>query len=160
METQIWVTWENAAASLFNGASSSWLSRKHNTKQLEGSGWPLIRQRTLKTSFLQQLLLSLLSAKKSYGWEHSWLSELLLLSQPLRPSVKSKLVSRLLGEENKNADKKGPEKEPGTCTYFCVQMTFSHTAELIKKTKMYDPKCVTSTLQQDKPVLGQDLREL
>ena len=41
--------------------------------------------------------------RKSHDWEYLGLSELLLLPQPLRLSVKSRLVSRPLGEENKNS---------------------------------------------------------
>lgn len=50
-------------------------------------------------------------------------------------SVSGKLVSRLWSEKNKNSNKKSPEKEPRTCTHFCIQMTFSGTAELIRKAR-------------------------
>lgn len=93
--------------------------------------------------------------RKSHDWEYLGLSELLLLPQPLRLSVKSRLVSRPLGEENKNSDKRGSENEPRTCTHFCIPMTSPGIAEQIKKNKMHDPKWVTSDLQKDRPVLGQ-----
>lgn len=49
--------------------------------------------------------------------------------------VNRKLVSRLLGEKNKNSNKKRPEKEPRTCSHFCIETTVSGFAELMKKAR-------------------------
>lgn len=36
---------------------------------------------------------------------------------------------------------KGPEEEPGTCSWFCIQMTFSDVAELIIKGETRKQNC-------------------
>lgn len=52
---------------------------------------------------------------------------------------------------------KGPEEEPGTCTWFCIQTTFSDVAELIIKGETRKQKCTHIALQTDKPGHGREL---
>lgn len=132
LATGIWVTWESAAAKLFNSVSSSWLSR-NITPSTYGVQVAVDQTENAKGFLPTAAAPESAFCRKSHDWECLWLSELLLLPQPLKLSVKSKLVSRLLGEEDKNSDNRGPEKEPGTCPHFCIQMTFPGIAGLIKK---------------------------
>lgn len=102
VEIQIWVTWESTAANLFNSISGFWLSRKCHTKPLQAPGGPC--SETANAPLSSAAVLESVFCGKSQDRECSWCSEELVPPWALRPSVRRRLICRLLGEENKNPD--------------------------------------------------------